>query len=128
MTKLTLTQLKNHLKSKSANELVQEISELYKKFADVKDYYQTTLSESDKKEVLQKYKLIVRNEFFPLRGEPKMRLSVARKAVNDFKKISSSPENIADLMVFYVVRLYRILSLGHSVYNGCTKRIQKVWF
>lgn len=102
MPKLTLTQLKNHLKNKSADELVKEISGLYKMFAEVKDYYQSSLSEAGKKEVLQKYKAVIENEFFPLRGEPKMRLSIARKVVNEFKKISSSPEDIADLMVFYV--------------------------
>lgn len=102
MPKLTLTQLKKHLKSKSAAELVKDIGELYNKFSDVKDYYQSTLTQTGKGEVFNKYKLIVRNEFFPLRGEPKMRLSVARKAVNDFKKMSSSPEDIADLMIFYV--------------------------
>ncbi|MBN2642545.1 MAG: hypothetical protein JXR78_12895 [Victivallales bacterium] len=104
MATLTPTQLKNHLKTKSTDELVKEICELYRKFTDVKDYYQTTLSKTGKEEVLKKYKLIVENEFFPSRGKPKMRLSVARNAVDEFLKISISPKDIADLMIFYVER------------------------
>jgi len=45
---------------------------------------------------------MVTNEFFPKRGFGKCRLSVARKAVNDFKKLSGSKEHLIDLMLHYV--------------------------
>lgn len=53
-------------------------------------------------EVLEKYKKIIKNEFFPARGFGKVRLSIARKAVNDFKKITNSKTELADIMLFYV--------------------------
>jgi hypothetical protein len=82
--------------------LVKEIIELYKKFPDVKNYYSSMLSVAGSLEVLDKYKKRVESEFFPSRGFGKLRLSVARKAVNDFKKISKSDYDIADIMLFYV--------------------------
>jgi hypothetical protein len=102
MQKLTLPQLKQHLKNKSVDELVKEIGELYKKFPDVQDYYKNTLTESGKTEVVRKYNKIIKNEFFPERGMGRLNLAVARKAVNDFKKISTSSFDIANIMIFYV--------------------------
>ncbi len=101
-TKLSLTELKKRLSSKTNAELVENIALLYKNFPNVKEYYQSTLL-GDDSAILEKYKEIVRGEFL-MRGNrfPKMRLSVARKAVTDFKKISSLPPSIADIMVTYV--------------------------
>jgi hypothetical protein len=101
-TKLSLAELKKRLSSKTNAELIEEIALLYKNFPNIKEYYQSALL-GDDPAVLEKYKEIVRGEFF-MRGNrfPKMRLSVARKAVTDFKKISSSTQNIADIMVTYV--------------------------
>jgi hypothetical protein len=102
MKNLTVTELKKRLKLKSNEELIEEIVELYKKFPDVKDYYISNLSTEGMLEILEKYKKIVQNEFFPSVGFGKLRLSVARKTVNDFKKISNSSYDIADIMLHYV--------------------------
>ena len=75
---------------------------LFDKFAPVKEYYQAKLSVGAGQEVLEKYKTVIRHEFDPPRGLPKARLSVARKAVSDFKKVSNSALDLADLMLFYV--------------------------
>jgi len=101
-TKLSLTELKKRLSSKTKAELIEDIALLYKNFPNIKEYYQSSLLENDSA-ILEKYKEIVRGEFL-MRGNrfPKMRLSVARKAVTDFKKISRSTQNIADIMLTYV--------------------------
>ncbi len=101
-TKLSLTELKKRLFSKTNAELVEEIAQLYKTFPNVKEYYQSILLDDDSV-ILEKYKEIIKGEFL-MRGNrfPKMRLSVARKAVTDFKKISRSTHSIADIMVAYV--------------------------
>ena len=49
-----------------------------------------------------KYKEIITNEFFPKRGYGKARLSVAKKAINDFKKISDKFSLIVEIMLHYV--------------------------
>ena len=52
--------------------------------------------------LLKHYKKIVSDEFFPDRGFGKLRLSKAKKALSDFKKICTDEERILDLMVHYV--------------------------
>ncbi len=102
MPKITITVLKKSLSSKSNKELAQEIANLYKKFSVVKDYYQA--KEGSPEEVIEKYKDIIKKEFTYgySRGMPKARLGVARKAVQDFKKLSNNPEFLADLMFTFV--------------------------
>lgn len=101
--KATLTDLKKHLRQKTDRELVDEIAHLYKKFPQVKEHYQASFFQNDD-EVLKKYKKIVRNEYVASGRQhfPKMRASVARKAVNDYAKVSCSPVNLADLMLTFV--------------------------
>jgi len=99
---ISLTNLKRYLKQRPEEELISEISELFAKFDNVKDYYTAKLSPGNQKQILQKYKAIIEKEFFPPRGFGKARLSVARKAVSDYKKVTPSKEDLADIMVFYV--------------------------
>ncbi len=101
--KPTLVELKKELRKKTQNELVEEIAHLYQKFSNVKEFYQASFF-SDDSAVLEKYKQIVQNEFIPSgRSQfPKMRASVARKAISDYKKVSCSNSGIADIMLTYV--------------------------
>ena len=100
---LTVTQLKKYLSTRTQAELVDDILALYKNYSDVKDYYQIHLS-GDIEQVFEKYKKIVVNEFIATgRSDfPKLRYSVARKAISDFKKISINPYDVIDLMLIYV--------------------------
>ncbi len=102
MAKLNQRTLKQYLKNLSREELLDEIGMLFDKFTKVKEYYQTKLGAEDSKAVLEKYKAVIEKEFNPPRGLPKARLSVAKKAISDFKKVSNSPVDLADLMVAYV--------------------------
>ncbi len=101
MKEISLKNLKKYLKQRSKEELINEISDLFTKFEYVRDYYQAKLGQNDA-QVLQKYKDIIEDEFFPTRGFGKMRLSVARKAVSDYQKMSGSKESLADIMIFFV--------------------------
>ncbi|WP_019864177.1 DUF6155 family protein [Methylovulum miyakonense] len=102
--KFSLTQLKQQLKVKTQVELVEEIAGLCKRFPQVKEYYQAASSGYDDVEILQKYKAIVQAEFVPgfKKKYPEGRLSIARKAITDYKKVSSSALGLADLMLTYV--------------------------
>lgn len=102
MAKLNQRTLKLHLKHLSREELLAEIALLFDKFPKVKEYYQTKLGSEDSQGVLEKYKAIIEKEFNPPRGFPKARLSVAKKAISDFKKVGDSLVDLADLMVCYV--------------------------
>src|SRR3989337_1317567 len=97
-----LRQLRQFLNDRSRDELIAEISTLYGRFAAVKEYYEVKLTPEGLQRSLAKCKEIISNEFFPRRGFGKARLSVAKKAITDFGKVSSSPEYIADLMLYFV--------------------------
>lgn len=98
----TLSELKKELSKMTQKQLVNQIASLYQRFDSVKEFYSISVF-SDELAVLEKYKDIIKDEFISARtGFPKMRLSVARKAISDYIKLSSSTLHIADLMVLYV--------------------------
>ena len=102
MKNITISKLKKSLSGKSENQLLEEIINLFNKIPQVKEYYTLAFSEEGEELILDKYKGIITNEFFPKRGYGKARLSVAKKAMSDFKKISGKPPLIIDLMLHYV--------------------------
>lgn len=99
MSEVKVTELKKYLANLSEVELKAEITELFKLFPVVKEYYKVKLDPAGEKDILEKYKQIIRDEFFPDRGFGKLRYAVMKKALDDFRKISRSPENSAELMI-----------------------------
>ncbi|NJL52744.1 MAG: hypothetical protein HC930_12000 [Hydrococcus sp. SU_1_0] len=100
--KINLTILKKHLKARSQAELISDIAELYKRFQPVKDYYQIQLDPQDETQVAAKYKKIIEDEFFPTRGFGRAKLSVAKKAITEYKKVIKTVASLIDIMLFYV--------------------------
>lgn len=100
--KMKVTELKKILKEVSKEDLTKEIIDLFKKNDFVKDYYISKYGEDDGLSLLIKHKNIIENEFFPKKGDGKGRLSVAKKAITEFKKLSNNKQQIAELMLFYV--------------------------
>jgi len=99
---MNIRELKKHLAELTKKELINEISFLFKMNSFSKDYLSSKFSSSIEHSILEKYKQQIRNEFYPQRGKPKLRLSIAKKAVSEFKKITKSQTDIADIMMFYV--------------------------
>lgn len=102
--KLSLTTLKQLLKTKTNAELVEDIAFLYKTFPQVKEYCQSVFSGGDDTAIQRKYKDIIRAEFVPgfKKSFPEARVSIARKAISDYKKVAISKYGIADIMLAYV--------------------------
>ena len=98
----SLLDLQKGLSKKTKAELIKEISTLCQKFPQVKEYYQTQTGEP--KDVLKRYKTIIEKEFIEgkSRSLPKGRISIAKKAISDFKKLSKDPDLISDLMLTFV--------------------------
>jgi hypothetical protein len=126
--------LKQHLKQLSKDELINDIVELHSKIDLVKDYYQTKLFPDDESQVVEKYKVVVKNEFFPTRGFGKLRLAEAKKAISDYKKICRNQASLVDLMLFYVEMGVKFInsygdikesfySSGETMYEGAIKLI-----
>jgi hypothetical protein len=90
--------LKKELQKLTREQLIEQIMDLYKKYKPVKEYYDFYLNPNEK-ELFEKYREIITNEFYPKKGEPKTRFSVAKKAIADFKALSPSPLLMADLLL-----------------------------
>ncbi len=100
--KFTLSYLKKQLLERTKEELVQEISNLCQKFPQVREYYQAQTDDTGV--IVKKYTDIIEKEFVEgkTRGMPKARLSVAMKALKDFRKIIQNPALVAEVMFTYV--------------------------
>jgi hypothetical protein len=134
MSKLTTREVRKYLESKSHADLVSDIVLLFSQFDGVKEYYSTLMGHGYSEELLEKYKTVIRKEFFPARGYGSARLSIARRAINDYKKVSRNLLGLVDLMIFYVEMGVRytneygdineaFYNSMESVYNGALKLI-----
>jgi hypothetical protein len=98
--------LKKILQDIDKKELLDLIRDLYKRSADDRRFitarYMDMVSGDLKGQMLEKYRKIIVNEFFPERGEEKLRYSVAKKAISDYSKASGDMEGTLDLMFTYV--------------------------
>ncbi len=95
-----LREVKSELNKLDKKELIKHISELYKKYKPVKEYFDFYIN-PDEKKLLEQYKEKVKEGFFPKRGF-QLKLSISRKAINDFKKLGTSAESLADLLLYFV--------------------------
>ncbi|MEM6737343.1 MAG: DUF6155 family protein [Bacteroidota bacterium] len=80
--------------------MLKHISELYKKFKSVKEYFDFYV-DPDEKKLIEQYKEKVTEGFFPKRGY-QLKLSISRKAIKAFKKLGTSAESLADLLLHFV--------------------------
>jgi hypothetical protein len=101
MSKLTARTLRAYLLTRPHEALVEDIVHLSSRNDAVREHFAAQLGLGAQEDVLAKYKATVSREFSG-RGEHLPRLSVALKAVLDYKKLSSSPIAVIDLMLHYV--------------------------
>lgn len=100
---MKLTDLKKKLNDLSKEELIQLLVEVYKKRKDSKELIESKFDPGLELIALEKYKMQIRDEFFPPSGRPEYpRFSNLRRALKNFKDISSNPELIAELMIVHV--------------------------
>jgi len=95
-----LREVKSELNKLDKATLIKHISELYKKYKPVKEYFDFLIN-PDETKLLEQYKEKVTEGFFPKRGY-NLKLSISRKAINDFKKLGTSQDSLADLLLHYV--------------------------
>ena len=98
---ITITQLKGALKDLSQKELIELVAEISKSCPHAKEFL-TVRFLGDTKELMHKYKKKIEHEFYPSRGHARLNLREAKKAISDFKKISSDKALHIELLIFYV--------------------------
>jgi Family of unknown function (DUF6155) len=115
-----LVDLKKELIKLDKDKLIVLISDLYKSNKAAKEYldFYANPNEND---LFEKYRDKVYEAFYPKRGYS-LKLSEGKKAISDFKKMSTSALLVADLMLFYVETGVQFTNeygdIGESFYNS----------
>ncbi len=89
------------LNEMSKEDVIKMILELYSAHKDVKTYLDF-YAEPDEEGLLENYKKVIESEFVYVKRFPRMRFSVARKAIADYRRLHPRPEFLADLMLYLV--------------------------
>ena len=95
-----LTDIKKELKKLDKDKLIDLVADLYKKNKSVKEFFDFYVN-PDERELYNKYKDKVFEAFYPRRGF-NYKLKDGKQAISDFKKLGTSADLLADLMLFYV--------------------------
>lgn len=95
--------LKKNLQKADKKGLITLIQDLYKLSEENRRYLLARCIDSKAEPgILETYKEIIKNEFFPEKCHGKLRYSVAEKAINIYSKASGDFEGKMELMLFYV--------------------------
>lgn len=95
-----LTDIKRELKKLDKDKLIDLVAELYKKNKSVKEFFDFYVNPNER-ELFEKYRDKIFEAFYPKRGY-NYNLKDGKKAISDFKKLGTSTDYLADLMLFYV--------------------------
>ena len=100
---LSITEVKNILKEKSREELLELLIESYKTIPLLKEYISVKYGSQDSiKKIHGAYKNEIYNVFFPNNMKTQFKISDAKKVINEFKKLSSNEKLTLELMLYYV--------------------------
>jgi len=103
LVKLKVNDLKKHLKTYDQKDLIQLVTEIYKLNTEVQQFVSIKfLGEECIKMAFEKARKEIKDEFFPSRGDGSLRLVKAKKAIRDFKKLTSDQDKTLDLKLYYV--------------------------
>lgn len=83
--------------------LLALVKDLYETAAGNRDFIQARCQAGETGgEILEKYRSKIVEQFYPARGEAKLRLSEARKAIRDYRKATGNLPGTAELLMTYV--------------------------
>ena len=94
--------LKKYLTDLSKPELEDQITELYDRLKEVKEFYNFVFNPKEDK-LLDEAKFKINKEYFPPgKRKPKKRRSTAQNIIKNFIKLGVEPAIIADVMLFNI--------------------------
>lgn len=95
-------ELKKYISDLTKEQLEEQIIDLYKRFKDVKEYYDFAFNPKEDK-LVEECKFKISKEYFPVNSrKAKMRRSVAQKYIRQFKTLGVDSWIIADIMLFNI--------------------------
>ena len=95
-----LTDIKKELKKLDKDKLIDLIADLYKNNKSVKEFFDFYVNPNER-ELFEKYRDKIFEALYPIRGN-NYKLKDGKQAISDFKKMGTSADLLADLMLFYV--------------------------
>lgn len=100
MTKLSIKKFQEHLAKLDREELLSELTTLYKKYPEVSRHYQAELATDQF--LLEKYKKKIYSAYFPKKGPGKRKHANIRKFISEFKKVAPFELDIIELQLYRV--------------------------
>jgi hypothetical protein len=83
--------------------LLTLLKDLYEVAAENRDFIHARSKTGERGgEVLEKYRSRIKEQFFPARGDGKLKLGEARKAIRDYRKATGNLPGTAELLMTYV--------------------------
>lgn len=82
--------------------LLDLVKELYDSAAENRDFIEARCLPEDGGAVLERYRRKIVEQFFPARGEGKLKLGEARKAIRDYRRATRNVPGTAELLMTYV--------------------------
>lgn len=95
-----LTDIKKELKKLDKDKLIDLIANLYKNNKSVKEFFDFYVNPNERV-LFEKYRDKIFEALYPKRGN-NYNLKDGKQAISDFKKMRTSADLLADLMLFYV--------------------------
>jgi len=94
--------LKLYVHDLSKEQLQEQITDLYTRFKDVKEYYDFAFNPKENK-LIEESKFKISKEYFPhIKRKAKCRRSVAQGYIRHFKRLGVEPSLITDIMLFNI--------------------------
>lgn len=125
---MKVTDLRKYLKDKSDKELIDELVAIYKLSAFNKEYFRVRIEDGYEEEVFENYKYHLGKLFKPS-SKNYLSTSQLSQMINDFKKLSTSPKLVIELMLYVVekgiVLLIDYPLLGFNIYGYTAKLYEK---
>ena len=120
-------ELKKYLAGQTADQLSEQIINLYERFREVKGYFDFVFNPNEQKRVGEA-KAKILNEYFPQKSRrARMRRTIAQKHVKHFIQLGVDPVLISDLMLFHIETAQRYASSKairyESFYKGMFKAL-----
>ncbi|AKB43999.1 DUF6155 family protein [Methanosarcina vacuolata] len=95
--------LKKALQNTDRKELINIIRDLYRYSEENRRYLLArSINTNAEPGILEAYREVIKNEFFPEKWHGTLRYSVAKKAISDYSKASGDFAGTMELMLFYV--------------------------
>lgn len=94
--------LKKYISGLNKAQLQEQITDLYDRFKNVKEYYDFVFNPQENK-LVEECKFKITKEYFPVNGrKPKARRSIAQKYIKHFITIGLENSLIADIMLYNI--------------------------